>query len=135
MFAAARLFAAALPSLQAAKEERGLRDSVTGPSDEKSTPAQEEDGAKDLALWGVSAFLGTMFGPCLAGPLLAWLGHIPGSDHYSYTGYVALMGCGGMRCPASAVLLDLICLSSPAVALSIAPHLATHRVRAVGARG
>ena len=56
---------------------------------------QEEDGAKDLALWGVSAFLGTMFGPCLAGPLLAWLGHIPGTDHYSYTGYVALMACGG----------------------------------------
>lgn len=61
-------------------------------------PSQEEDGAKDLALWGVSAFLGTMFGPCLAGPLLAWLGHIPGSDHYSYNGYVALMGCGVLYC-------------------------------------
>jgi len=61
-------------------------------------PSQEEDGAKDLALWGVSAFLGTMFGPCLAGPLLAWLGHIPGSDHYSFDGYVALMGCGVIYC-------------------------------------
>ena len=61
-------------------------------------PSQDDDGAKDLALWGVSAFLGTMFGPCLAGPLLAWLGHIPGSDHYAFQGYVALMGCGVLYC-------------------------------------
>lgn len=61
-------------------------------------PSQEEDGAKDLALWGVSAFLGTMFGPCLAGPLLSTLGHIPGSDHYSFPGYVALMACGVIYC-------------------------------------
>jgi MFS family permease len=57
-------------------------------------PHQQSDAAKDLALWGVSAFLGTMFGPCLAGPLLAYLGHIPHSDHYSFAGYVALMACG-----------------------------------------
>lgn len=77
--------------------------------------AQEEDGAKDLALWGVSAFLGTMFGPCIAGPLLAWLGHIDGSDHYSYPGYVALMGCGGTSEPhrfcVSMLLISLLVIT------------------------
>ena len=47
-----------------------------------------------------------MFGPCIAGPLLAWLGHIEGSDHYSYPGYVALMGCGGT----SEALSPCVCL-------------------------
>jgi len=78
---------------------------------------QEEDGAKDLALWGVSAFLGTMFGPCLAGPLLAWLGHIPGSDHYAFVGYVALMGCGGQ------LPLPLRSPSLPSSLLSVAIRL------------
>ena len=59
---------------------------------------QESDGAKDLALWGVAAFLGTMFGPCVAGPLLAWLGYQPGSEHYAFIGYVGIMMCGVLYC-------------------------------------
>jgi MFS family permease len=58
-------------------------------------PDSGADGAKDLALWGVAAFLGTMFGPCLTGPLLSWVGGEPGEGtHYAFVGYVAIMICG-----------------------------------------
>ncbi|KAJ1492830.1 major facilitator superfamily domain-containing protein [Baffinella frigidus] len=57
-------------------------------------PDSGSDGAKDLALWGVVAFRGMMFGPCVTGPLLAWLGHEDNSDHYAFIGYVAIMLCG-----------------------------------------
>jgi len=58
----------------------------------------KEDCAKDLALWGIAAFLGTMFGPCITGPLLAWVGEVPGSTHYSIQGYYAVMGVGILYC-------------------------------------
>jgi MFS family permease len=59
-----------------------------------------DDHAKDLALWGIAAFLGTMFGPCISGPLLSFVGQQldPStgqiSSHYSFRGYMALMITG-----------------------------------------
>ena len=40
----------------------------------RAAPNHQEDRAKDLALWGIAAFLGTMFGPCVTGPLLTVFG-------------------------------------------------------------
>jgi len=54
----------------------------------------KDDGAKDLALWGIAAFLGTMFGPCITGPTLAILGKQPDSDSYAFRGYVGVMMLG-----------------------------------------
>mmetsp|Transcript_16320 Transcript_16320/g.32651 ORF Transcript_16320/g.32651 Transcript_16320/m.32651 type:complete len:469 (+) Transcript_16320:296-1702(+) len=54
---------------------------------------RKDDHAKDLALWGIAAFLGTMFGPCITGPTLALVGG-QGTSHYAFRGYVAIMGFG-----------------------------------------
>jgi len=54
---------------------------------------RKDEHAKDLALWGIAAFLGTMFGPCVTGPMLSIVGG-QGTSHYAFRGYVAIMGCG-----------------------------------------
>jgi len=54
---------------------------------------RKDDHAKDLALWGIAAFLGTMFGPCVTGPMLSFIGG-QGTSHYAFRGYVAIMGAG-----------------------------------------
>jgi len=54
-------------------------------------PNAEKESAKDLALWGIAAFMGTMFGPCLCGPALYFFGHEDNSTHYAFPGYVAIM--------------------------------------------
>ena len=56
---------------------------------------------KDLALWGIAAFLGTMFGPCISGPLLSYVGKTEDPQHYSPAGYNALMITG--------VVYSLVC--------------------------
>mmetsp|Transcript_17511 Transcript_17511/g.44067 ORF Transcript_17511/g.44067 Transcript_17511/m.44067 type:complete len:513 (-) Transcript_17511:42-1580(-) len=65
----------------------------------------KEDGAKDLALWGIAAFLGTMFGPCITGPTLAVLGKQEGSAAYSFKGYVGVMMLGVVYSFLAAVFL------------------------------
>jgi len=65
----------------------------------------KEDGAKDLALWGIAAFLGTMFGPCITGPTLALLGKQEGSDAYAFRGYVGVMLLGVVYSFLAAVFL------------------------------
>ena len=62
---------------------------------------RKEDHAKDLALWGIAAFLGTMFGPCISGPLLSYVGKTEDPQHYSPAGYNALMITG--------VVYSLVC--------------------------
>ena len=37
-------------------------------------PGSGDDSAKDLALWGIAAFLGACFGPAITGPLLTVVG-------------------------------------------------------------
>jgi len=65
----------------------------------------KDDGAKDLALWGIAAFLGTMFGPCITGPTLAVLGKQEGTDAYAFRGYVGVMMLGVVYSFLAAVFL------------------------------
>ncbi|EKX41130.1 hypothetical protein GUITHDRAFT_164484 [Guillardia theta CCMP2712] len=58
---------------------------------------QKEDHARDLAMWGIAAFLGTMFGPCVTGPMLTIIGG-QGTSHYAFRGYVAVMMTGVVYC-------------------------------------
>lgn len=65
----------------------------------------KDDGAKDLALWGIAAFLGTMFGPCITGPTLAILGGQEGKTEYMFRGYVGVMMLGVVYTIIAAVFL------------------------------
>mmetsp|Transcript_13814 Transcript_13814/g.27316 ORF Transcript_13814/g.27316 Transcript_13814/m.27316 type:complete len:507 (-) Transcript_13814:43-1563(-) len=65
----------------------------------------KDDGAKDLALWGIAAFLGTMFGPCITGPTLAVLGAQEGTSAYAFKGYVGVMMLGVVYSFLAAVFL------------------------------
>ena len=46
-------------------------------------PGAGEDSAKDLALWGIAAFLGACFGPAITGPLLTMVGAETVGNHSS----------------------------------------------------
>lgn len=55
----------------------------------------KSNAAKELGVWGISAFLGTMLGPLIVGPMLHFIGHMPGpEDKYSINGYMAVMLTG-----------------------------------------
>jgi len=60
------------------------------------TLPSSKNRARDLGMWGVSAFVGTMLGGLIGGSLLNFVG---GSDNeqshnYTYTGYVVVMASG-----------------------------------------
>lgn len=79
----------------------------------ETLPNDSDDTAKDMALWGVAAFLGACFGPAVTGPLLTIVGGddtglaaeaMSGSGtisrdlHYRKEGYVCVMLVGVVYC-------------------------------------
>lgn len=69
----------------------------------------KKNAAKDLGVWGISAFLGTMLGPLIIGPILHVVGTTPGiPDHYSDPGYVTIMTIGAVYVLIGGFLLKFI---------------------------
>jgi len=64
-----------------------------------------DSAAQSLGVWGVSAFLGSTFGPLISGPLLTIFGWTESPDRYSSAGYFAVMIMGAMYVICAAALL------------------------------
>eukprot|EP00735_Rhodelphis_limneticus_P011186 TRINITY_DN4253_c0_g1::TRINITY_DN4253_c0_g1_i1::g.8061::m.8061 TRINITY_DN4253_c0_g1::TRINITY_DN4253_c0_g1_i1::g.8061 ORF type:complete len:479 (-),score=58.13,sp/O80605/SUC3_ARATH/23.08/1e-06,MFS_1/PF07690.11/2.3e-09,MFS_1/PF07690.11/1e-11,MFS_2/PF13347.1/5.4e-17,PUCC/PF03209.10/0.2,PUCC/PF03209.10/2.6e-05 TRINITY_DN4253_c0_g1_i1:68-1504(-) len=72
------------------------------------TLPKNDGAAQSLGLWGIAAFLGTMMGPLISGPLLYFLGRTPDSDHYSLAGYSVILTLGAVYMLASGYVLKYL---------------------------
>eukprot|EP00736_Rhodelphis_marinus_P000446 Rmarinus@m.25022 len=75
---------------------------------EAADPSQHEGAAQALGLWGIAAFVGTMFGPMLSGPLLYLIGRTEDPDRYSFSGYVGVLLLGAASMLLSGYVLKYI---------------------------
>ncbi|KAH0476179.1 MAG: hypothetical protein KVP17_004392 [Porospora cf. gigantea B] len=70
---------------------------------DKDAPAQA------LGIWGVSAFIGSSFGPLIWGMMVQWIGSpIDGSEHYRYRGYLSMLVCGIVACGAAGGFIGFV---------------------------
>jgi len=71
------------------------------------TLPSQRNRARDLGMWGVAAFLGTMLGGLIGGALLSIVGGSENEDNHAYqfAGYVVVMTTGTVY-----LLLCILCL-------------------------
>jgi len=71
-------------------------------------PKNHRGSSEALGIWGISAFLGSSIGPLIGGGLLEVFGNFGEGGHYTYPGYVALLGFGGVMSVCSAICMRFI---------------------------